>query len=321
MGDTPKPSNLVLFHKPKKARADGTQEYDLRSSQAVVRPPLPTSVADDRPTDPDGPPTDQMEIPIPLTELAAHSAAPADPLSFLETVTFDRGVVVRSEKESRGPKYFEILSGYAEMCALDGQGQGTNNPRTLEPGHFIGLIGFARVVTTTELTARVYDLPKIAAMNRPDLQVVAQGRLFAASSDLATTFLRENGALRGRVVEYDAMLRGKLDTLKDGIRKRFIDPLRAQLAEKDEYIRRLEKDRIADSQSLVLVLDEFEGLVEEGVIDKSEKRLAELVTIIDGLLDAVLRADDMALRQKAMHVQSALFAFKMKGPKAPKPAT
>jgi hypothetical protein len=89
----------------------------------------------------------------------------------------------------------------------------------------------------------------------------------------------------------------------------------ARIAELEEEVARLLKDRTADAASLELILDEFDEFVEEGVLDASEKRIAELVSIMEPLFTEMSTCGDMAIMQKAMRANSELFTFKMRPPK------
>lgn len=317
MSNTPKPfapkgegGDVIPLEKrrPRRER-EGTVEYDRKSGETRIpgslrRDETPT----DRMTIPDGlPPGEAQEIVVDLTELAPVQKNPVDAL---EMMTFVAGALIRDKSLARGPVYYEILSGVAIMA-----------DRELGKGSFIGLVEFVEVSAKTPLRVRVYDLPKVAESGDATLLLAVQGRLFAASAELANLSMRENVKLRERVDEYDAVLRGKLDE----IRERFIRPLREEIAAKNEYIARLEKDRLADSQSLVLILDDFEELVEEGVLDASEVRIAEVVSIFEPTLTAMSTCGDNAIMTKAMKALGELHAFKMKQPaKVPigkKPAT
>ncbi|HVM91010.1 MAG TPA: hypothetical protein VMU11_03895 [Verrucomicrobiae bacterium] len=86
---------------------------------------------------------------------------------------------------------------------------------------------------------------------------------------------------------------------------------------RQDEVERLLKDRKADAESLELMLDEFDGFVEQGVLDASEKRVAELVSIMEPLLTAMSTCGDMVVMQKAMHAMGELHTFKMKMRKAP----
>lgn len=203
-------------------RREGTIEYDTRTGQTrdfdapTSRHEVVVGARGDESTDrmtlPDGPPTVEQEIPIELTDLA-----PPNPIDALPTMTFVAGALIRDKSLDRGPTYYEILSGVARM-----------GDRDLEEGDFIGLIQFAEVSAKTPLRVRTYDLPKIAATNNTTLLLSAQGRLFAASAKLANATTREADKMRGRVEEYEAMLRGRLDELKEKV----LRPIRLQLGDR-----------------------------------------------------------------------------------------
>jgi len=349
-GNTPKPSPIPkleggdVIPLSTRRRRDATQEFDTRgdspSKEHVV-----VSRRDDTPTDritvPDGlPPGEAQEIVVELHDLApVHK----NPLDALETMTFVGGRLIRDKSLSRGPVYYEILTGVAVMGG-----------RKLRKGDIIGLVEFVEVYAETPLHVRILDLPKIAAANDTSLMLSVQGRLLGASAELANQAIGENAVLRQRIEEYDAVLRGRLEQLRDQV----VRPLRTQLQERIAEtlslheqlgaltarlahgeaelaelrpwleaffkrdvpelladLERMRKDRTADAESLELILDEFDEFVEQGVIDESEKRLVELVTIIEPMLDAMMNSGDMHLCQLAVRGQGALFTFKMRAPK------
>lgn len=348
-GNTPKPSPIPkleggdVIPLSTRRRRDATQEFDTRgdspSKEHVV-----VSRRDDTPTDritvPDGlPPGEAQEIVVELHDLApVHK----NPLDALETMTLVAGRLIRDKSLSRGPVYYEILTGVAVMGS-----------RKLRKGDIIGLVEFVEVYAETPLHVRILDLPKIAAANDTSLMLSVQGRLLGASAELANQAIGENAVLRQRIEEYDAVLRGRLEQLRDQV----VRPLRTQLQERiaetlslheqlgaltarlarseqelgelkpwleeafevlpvlHEEIARLYKDRQVDAESLELILDEFDEFVEQGVIDESEKRIVELVTIIEPMLDAMMNSGDMHLCQLAVRGQGALFTFKMRAPK------
>lgn len=275
-----------------RARRDPTVEFDLNKE---VIPTKTVAVGTPPPT------RDAVEMEIPI-----YVETP-DPFAALEEQTFEANVVIRNETQSRGPKYYEILTGYALLKA-------DTHERNLGPGEFIGLLGFTRVVSTTELRVRIYDLPKLAAAGNPALHIAAMGRLFAASADQATALERTSQELRQKNREVAFALESRLDEFKE----QALRPLRRKLREMEEEnsmlheeIGRLRKDREADLASGHLSLAGLEELVEIQYVDDHERRLARLIAIVSEALHAMSVSSDPNLSKLAFHALSTLFTFKM----------
>ncbi len=139
----------------------------------------------------------------------------------------------------------------------------------------------------------------------------------------------EMAQLKARIAELESVTVEHLD----GLKERVLRPIYRLVKERDATIAilnewaetvfrmlpsklaeldRLRKDRVADTDSMRIMLEEVDNLISAEVKDEHEARLATLVTIVSNALMMMSVSGNPEEAQVAFKALSELFTFKMK---------
>lgn len=172
-------------------------------------------------------------------------------------------------------------------------------------------------------------------IERAELKAVGAEEAAAADSFALQSAEGEVVQLKVRIKELEATFKPHLDELKEQV----LRPIYKKVKDRDRQIailtewaetvfklyppkrdelNRLRKDRIADTDSMRIMLDEVDNLINVEVKDEHEKRLATLVALVSDALLLMSVSGNSEEAQVAFKTLNGLFTFKMKMGNKPK---